>query len=153
MITRPLDLASKLQPSPRGNDALFYVNVGLLAVFFGVFGSKHVLSPGLAVDFALPVVEAAASATLPTDAVIAVPSAGTALVEGRILNFKALGEWLRGQALGRPGRRLLVHAAGTLPAKDLAEIYALAADAGFAGVLIATERPAAETRDLARGAD
>lgn len=153
MITRPLDLASRLAPPPRGLDALFYVNVGVLVLFFLLYGSRFVLAPGLAVDFALPRVDAdsAGMARMETDTVIAVPAANMAVVEGAVLDFKGLGAWLRTQAKpgsekagglrsgGVPKRRLLVQASASLPARDLAEIYALAADAGFAGVLIATD--------------
>ena len=59
MITRPLDLAAKLRPEPRRFDALFYVNVGVLALFFLVFGSRFVLAPGLGLDFKLPEMPAA----------------------------------------------------------------------------------------------
>jgi biopolymer transport protein ExbD len=170
MITRPLDLASRLKPAPRGLDALFYVNVGGLAVFFVVFGSRFVLAPGLAVDFALPQADRAATATLTTDVVIAVPASNMAVVDGAVVDFQGLGEWLRGQAgeaggvvgaaagattatsvenerntAGAPRKRLLVQASGALPARDLTQIYALAAEAGFAGVLIATDE-ASEAR-------
>ena len=144
MITSPLDLAARLKPISRGWDTLFYVNVGALAVFFFVFGSRFVLAPGLAVDFALPRAGAAATSTLTTDVVIAVPATGMAVVDGAVLDFNRLGVWLREQAArpGRPGeaprKRLLVQASGSLPARDLAELYALAADAGFSGVLVAT---------------
>ncbi len=142
MITRPLDLAARLKPISRGWDTLFYVNVGALAVFFFVFGSRFVLAPGLAVDFALPKAGTAATSALMTDVVIAVPAAGMAVVDGAVLDFTRLGPWLREQG-SRPGRggtrkRLLVQASGSLPARDLAEIYALAAEAGFSGVLVAT---------------
>lgn len=144
MITRPLDLASRLNPAPRRLEALFYVNVGALAVFFFVFGSRFVLAPGLAVDFALPTASKAATAELVTDVVIAVPAPDMAIVDGAVLDFAGLGEWLRaGSGEGRGRKRLLVHASGALPARDLAEIYALAADAGLLGVVIATD-PASE---------
>lgn len=152
MITRPLDLASRLRPAPRGLDALFYVNVGALAVFFLIFGSRFVLAPGLAVDFALPRADRVATATLTTDVVIAVPASNMAVVDGAVVDFQGLGEWLRARSgagggavavtaksPGTPQRRLLVQASGALPARDLTQIYALAADAGFAGVLIATD--------------
>lgn len=156
MITRPLDLASRLRPGPRGLDALFYVNVGALALFFFVFGSRFVLAPGLAVDFALPRADAAATARLTTDIVIAVPASDMAVVDGAVVDFNGLGEWLRGrgQAAGAsattaagassaaPRLRLLVQASGSLPARDLARLYALAANAGFSGVLIATDEAA-----------
>lgn len=147
MITRPLDLASRLRPAPRGLDALFYVNVGALAVFFLVFGSRFVLAPGLAVDFALPAADAAATARLTTDVVVSVPASNMAVVDGAVVDFKGLGEWLRTRAAtdkavaGAAKKRLLVQASGSLPARDLTELYALAASAGFSGVLIATDDP------------
>ncbi|MES2693718.1 MAG: hypothetical protein V4773_09610 [Verrucomicrobiota bacterium] len=49
MITRPLDLASRLRPEPRSFDWLFYVNAGLLVLFFALFGSRFVLAPGVSV--------------------------------------------------------------------------------------------------------
>lgn len=148
MITRPLDLASRLRPAPRGWDAFFYVNVAALAVFFLVFGSRFVLAPGLAVDFALPAADAAATSRMTTDVVIAVPAPNMAVVNGAVVDFKGLGEWLRAQAASgkagaASGKRLLVQASGSLPARDLTELYALAAAAGFSGVLIATDDAAA----------
>lgn len=158
MITRPLDLAARLRPIPRGWDTLFYVNVCALAVFFFVFGSRFVLAPGLAVDFALPQAGAVATAAVRTDVVIAVPASGMAVVNGAVLDFAGLGVWLREQGASSGGggvadagttrrKRLLVQASASLPARDLAQIYALAADAGFDGVLIAT----AESDPVAAG--
>lgn len=141
MITRPLDLASRLRPAPRGLDALFYVNVGALALFFAVFGSRFVLAPGLAVDFALPAASSAGTSTRITDLVIAVPASDMAVVDGAVLDFQALATWLGEQGGGGDGsRRLLVQVSASLPARDLAALYAMAARAGFAGVLIATDR-------------
>ena len=145
MITRPLDLAARMRPAPRGLDALFYVNVGALALFFFVFGSRFVLAPGLAVDFAPPAADESATARLTTDVVIAVPASNMAVVDGAVVDFKGLGEWWRARAHAGPGaaaggrkKRLLVQASGALPARDITQLYALAADAGFGGVLIAT---------------
>ncbi len=142
MITRPLDLASRLRPVPPAWDALFYVNTGALALFFVLFGSRHVLSPGLGVDFALPLAAETATSVLGTDVVIAVPAPGMVVVEGAVVDYAGLRVWLRAKAEGVRRKRLLVQASGALPARDLAEIYALAADAGFTGVLIATNAPA-----------
>jgi biopolymer transport protein ExbD len=141
VITRPLELASRLREAPRGGATLFYVNVGLLALFFGLFGSRFVLSPGLGLDFSLPVAGTAGTAAFTAEVVIAVPASGTALVEGQVLDFKALSAWLKAQDTKKGKRRLLVQASDALPSKDLADIYSMAADAGFLGVLIATEKP------------
>jgi biopolymer transport protein ExbD len=120
---------------------LFYVNVGLLVLFFGLFGSRFVLSPGLGLDFSLPVAGAAGTAAFAAEVVIAVPASGTALVEGQVLDFKGLSAWLKAQDAKKGRRRLLVQASATLPSNDLAEIYSMAAEAGFVGVLVATEKP------------
>jgi biopolymer transport protein ExbD len=142
VITRPLELASRLRETPRGGATLFYVNAGLLAVFFGLFGSRFVLSPGLGLDFSLPAAGAAGTAAFAAEVVIAVPASGTALVDGQVLDFKALSSWLKAQDAKKGRRRLLVQASAALPSRDLAEIYSMAADAGFAGVLFATEKQA-----------
>jgi biopolymer transport protein ExbD len=141
MITRPLDLASRLRPAPRGLDALFYVNVGALALFFTLFGSRFVLAPGLAVDFVLPQVAPAGASMRITDLVIAVPASNMAVVDGAVLDFKALERWLMEQAgNGDNPQRLLVQVSASLPARDLVSLYAMAAKARFASVLVATNR-------------
>lgn len=142
MITGPLELASRLRKTAQGGSALFYVNVGLLALFFGLFGSRFVLSPGLGIDFALPAAGEAGTSVFAAEVVIAVPTSGTALVDGQVFDFKALSAWLNTQDAKKGRRRLLVQASAALPARDLAEIYSMAAEAGFIGVLIATEKPA-----------
>jgi biopolymer transport protein ExbD len=142
VITRPLDLASRLKPVARGWDTLFYVNTGALALFFLLFGSRYVVAPGLGVDFALPTAGEAATSTLITDVVIAVPAPGMVVVEGAVVDYAGLAGWLRTRVAGERRKRLLVQASASLPARDLAEIYALAADAGFSGVLIATNAAA-----------
>lgn len=140
MITRPLDLASKLREASPGGVHLFYINVGLLALFFGLFGSRFVLSPGLSTDFVLPKAGVPGVSAQIADLVIAVPSSGIALADGQVLDFRSLGLWLKEKNTNSSRRRLLIQASSSLPAKDLAEIYVLAAKAGFAGVLIATEK-------------
>lgn len=143
MITRPLDLAARLKPVPPAWDSFFYVNTSALVLFFLLFGSRHVLAPGLGVDFALPTTAEAATSVLVTDVVIAVPAPGMVVVEGAVVDYAGFTIWLRAKAQGERHKRLLVQASGALPARDLAEIYALAADAGFSGVLIATNAPLA----------
>src|SRR4051812_31791048 len=76
MITRPLDLGSKLRPPPLNFDWLFVANAGLLALFFMVFGSRFVLAPGLGVAFRLPTVAGANAAARPPTHVINVLESG-----------------------------------------------------------------------------
>jgi len=139
MITRPLDLSSRLRAAPRNFDVLFYVNVGLIAFMFVLFGSRFVLSPGLGVDFKVPTMDGALGAAVPTDVVIAVKGSDLAFVEGAKVDSAGLRRWLIGRAQGRPGLRLLVQADASLSTKDLTDIYEMAREAGFAAVQIAAE--------------
>ncbi len=140
MITRPLDLSSRLRPPSRSMDVWFVANVGVIALFFSVFGSRFVLSPGLATDFALPVAQAGQLTAVPTDVVIAVKGTDMALAEGAVLDFAALENWLVERVGERPGLSLLVQAGAAVTTGDLAQIHAMAARAGFARVLVAAER-------------
>jgi biopolymer transport protein ExbD len=139
MITRPLNLSSRLRPPPRGFESLFYVNAGLIALFFVLLGSRFVLSPGLGVDFTVPEAPAALQAAVSTDVVIAVKGRDMAFVGGAKVNFAGLERQLVRQVDGRKGMRLLVQADALLTAGDLIDIYDLARRAGFASVQIAAE--------------
>ena len=145
MITRPLDLSYRLRPPPRNFDALFYVSAGLIALMFALFGSRFVLSPGLGVDFKLPVVPTALAGAATTDVIIAIKGADLIFVEGAKVDSAGLRSWLFERAKGHPGLRLLVQADVTLTTKDLTSIYDMAHEAGFAGVQIAAEPPEQQT--------
>ena len=68
MLSRPLDLASRLRPAPRNFDHVFLINLGLIALFFQVFDSPYVLAPVLEIGgFDLPVAaKAGVGAPTPT---------------------------------------------------------------------------------------
>jgi len=139
MITRPLDLSSRLRPPPRSFDFIFYVNAGLIALMFALFGSRFVLSPGLGVDFKVPANDAALISAVPTDVVIAVKGADLAFVEGAKVNSDGLRLWLVERAKGHEELRLLIQADASLSTKDLTDICEMARKAGFAAVQIAAE--------------
>jgi biopolymer transport protein ExbD len=141
MITRPLDLSARLRPPPKGFESLFYVNAGLIVLFFVLFGSRFVLSPGLGVDFDVPVVPAALQAAVSTDVVVAVKGRDMAFVGGAKVNFAGLEQQLTRQVDGRKGLRLLVQADAQLTTQDLTDIYDMARRAGFGAVQIAAEPP------------
>jgi biopolymer transport protein ExbD len=139
MITRPLDLSSRLKPPPRGFESLFYVNGGLIVLFFVLFGSRFVLSPGLGVDFDVPAMPGALEGAVATDVVVAIKGADMAFVEGAKVNFAGLRQYLVERAQGRTGMRLLVQADAALTTRELMEVYDMARAAGFASVQIAAE--------------
>lgn len=95
MISRPLDLASKLRPEPRSFDWLFYVNAGLLVLFFSLFGSRFVLAPGVTM---LPGIAGADAQARPTTHYITVNDDRQILAGDGLRDLAGLSTWLRQQA-------------------------------------------------------
>lgn len=151
MITRPLDLASKLRPPPRNFDVLFLVNVGLIGLFFGVFGSRFVLAPGLGLDFRMPQMSGAMAGAAATTHVISVPRSGLFFADGA-MNVAQLRGWLEAQAKTVKEPVLLVRANASVPLTDLTEISALAREAGFARVIVGAQEPPAPGAEATEGA-
>ncbi len=133
MITRPLDLASRLRqpPGPLSGLALYMVNVVLLGLFFVLFGSRFVLSPGLPVDFSLPSMPGAYSGAAPTSMVIAIKDTDFIITEDGLMNLAQLRVWLAARASDRPGAQLLIHADVSVPLLDLIAVAASAREAGL----------------------
>ena len=141
MITRPLDLSSRLRPAPRTFDGLFLVNLGLLALFFTLFGSRFVLAPGLGVDFRLPEVAGANAGARPTTHVISVINSGQIFTHDGLRKMSELGRWLQTQAEGTAAPLLLVRAGTEVPTAVLADVAGAARAAGFE-ILWAVGEPA-----------
>jgi len=144
VITRPLDLASKLRSEPRSFDCLFYVNVGLIAFFFSLFGSRFVLAPGLGVDFQIPKMAGAVEGAAITDRFISVLPSGQIFADG-LLTMSQLREWLKIEAKKLREPSLLVRASEGVPISQLTEIVSAAREAGFTRVVWGAEEPATES--------
>jgi biopolymer transport protein ExbD len=149
MITRPLDLASRLRPSPRNFDWVFFVVGGLIVLFFSLFGSRFVLAPGLGVDFRLPTLPGAQAGAAATTHVITIKSGGFknggfVFAESGALNVKQFGDWLKAAARTTKAPVLLVQASADVPMADLTDILTIAQEAGFVRVQFAADRPAAQ---------
>lgn len=146
MITRPLDLASRLRPEPRNFDALFFVNVGLLVLFFGLFASRFVLAPGLGVDFKLPEVQGSLTGATVTTSTISVKNSGQIFADG-LLTMSQLREWLKGEVRKTKNPSLLVRMSSGVPVSVQNEIVSAARAAGFgSNIVLAAEEPAAAPR-------
>ena len=147
MITRPLDLLSKLRPAPRNYDFLFLVNGGLIALFFSIFGSRFVLSPGLRVnntDITLRTSPNAIESAVATRISISVNANGQIWGDTGLINESHLKEWLTEQAKRAPGSVLLVLGDSHASMDVYANISDTATAAGFSGVHIAAQQaPAA----------
>jgi biopolymer transport protein ExbD len=148
MIARPLDLATRLRPPPHGTGALHYVNVGLLGLFFSLFGSRFVLAPGLGVDFQLPEMAGArAGAAQTTSYVINVLRSGQIFTEDGLVDMGQLREWLKVRAARDIGSRptLLIRADSGVPLSELVDIQGIARGAGFGRVLWGAEERGADS--------
>ncbi|MBS0663578.1 MAG: biopolymer transporter ExbD [Verrucomicrobia bacterium] len=144
MITRPLDLQSKLRHGPRNFDLLFLVNGGLLVMFFMLFDSKFVLAPGLGVDFRLPVMPGAMANAMATSSTISVKNSGQIFADG-LLTMDQLREWLKAEARKTKQPSLLVRMSAGVPVAVQNEIVSAAREAGFgANIVLAAEEPAAD---------
>jgi biopolymer transport protein ExbD len=142
MITRPLDLASKLRPPPRNFDFVFLVNGGLIVMFFLLFGSRFVLAPGLGVDFIMPEMPGAVAGAARTTHVVSVIRPGLIFVDDGAINFEQLKDWLKVQAKTTPQPSLLVRAsASQVPVTDLTDIASAAQAAGFVRVVVGALEP------------
>jgi biopolymer transport protein ExbD len=139
MITRPLELSSRLRAAPRNYDWLFVVNVAAIAVCFSLFGSQFVLSPGLGVDFALPMVQPGAADLRPTSHVITVVNEGQIFVRDGVRTLDELPDWLRAEARKTKRPALLVRAGAGVPASILARVLGMAHAAGFSVTLAVEE--------------
>lgn len=143
MITRPLDLASRLRAEPPSFDFLFFVNGGLIALFFTLFGSRFVLAPGLGVEFQMPVLAGATTGAVTTDRYISVLPSGQIFADG-LMNMDQLTDWLRREAKGLRDPSLLVRASAGVPVSQLTEIVSVAREAGFIRVVWGAEAPLSE---------
>ena len=146
MISRPLDLASRLQPTPRSRLALFFCNTAVVIFLFSLFGSRFVLAPGLGVDFQLPRVAGAASGAVRTSHVVTVVSAGQIFAGDGLRSPAQLRDWLVAQASATKEPSLLILANERVPVSVIADIAGMAASTGFSVHVAATETGAASAR-------
>ena len=140
MIARPLDLASRLRPPPQGMVTLHYVNVGLLGLFFTLFGSRFVLAPGLGVDFQLPQQPGAQAGAAQASNVISDLRSGQIFTDEGLVDMGQLGEWLATRAARERTPTLLIRASAEVTLSELIEIEGAAHNAGFKVLLGAEDR-------------
>ncbi|MFT3782888.1 MAG: biopolymer transporter ExbD [Nibricoccus sp.] len=143
MITRPLDLLSKLRPPPRNYDFLFLVNGALIALFFSLFGSRFILSPGLRIsgaDLQIGSSPYAIEAAQYTRVTISVYASGEMWGDSGLLNDAQLTPWLKKQAKRAPDSVLLVIMDKNAPSEMLKKIYDAARAVGFKSIQLAAQQ-------------
>jgi hypothetical protein len=145
MITRPLDLASRLRPEPRSFDWLFYVNGGLIVLFFSLFGSRFVLAPGLGLNFQVPTMPGAMAGAALTTHRISVMRSDLIFVDEGAINARDLRSWLVREAKKTKHPSLLVLVGAGVPTMDFTDIASSAIAAGFVQVQMGAQEPAAKS--------
>lgn len=137
MLSRPLDLASRLRPAPRNFDHVFLINLGLIALFFRVFDLPYVLAPALELGgFELPVVAKAGvgapSPTLSITVTAGVSGGPNIIVDSgphNLAQFKVLLKEHARTVKTTPVLSMLVDR--RVPFGDWSDIRAAAEEAGF----------------------
>lgn len=135
MITRPLDLQSRLTPPSQRLNVLPLFDVLLIAFFFSLLSSKYVLSPGLTLN--LP--QGGSGPGLPASAVLTVRSDQMLLFEGRIVNMSGLAPALREYVKKRGETNLLVYFDQDVSVQTLFSVAEVAREQGVARVQLAAE--------------
>ncbi|MBI2518283.1 MAG: biopolymer transporter ExbD [Opitutae bacterium] len=153
MITRPLDLQSKLNPPPRDLDLFFWVNVGVVALFFALLGSRFVLAPGVPVQVggtstALELPQANSAVQGSASVVVSYRRDNMVLFEGGIYELRDLRKAMESYAKKHPGATMLVRVDKQVSVQGLLDLFDMARSAGFAQVLLAAEPHANEESAL-----
>jgi biopolymer transport protein ExbD len=152
VITRPLDLESRMSPPPRDLPGVAWVNVGVIVLFFSLLGSRFVLAPGVLLGVGgsggteLPVVSASSLTLAETSVVISYNRDGVILFEGGM--YRSLAELrvpLAAYARSHPGAVIQLNADRRLSTQAWADLVTMAGAVGFSNVLLGAE-PSAEDR-------
>lgn len=143
MITRPLDLLSRLNRPARDLDVMHWISVIVVMVFFTLVGSRFVIAPGLLIggneaEFGLPRLGGGAQYLATAPVVVGFRRDNVILFEGGV--YKRLVD-LAGplQAAGRRHRGEILHvmADRQVSVVLVAELSELAIKSGFGGVHMA----------------
>ena len=149
MITRPLELASRLSPPSHDLDFVAWVNVGVIVLFFSLFGSDFVLAPGLPVGVGeqgtvvLPSVGPASHGAGTASVVVSYRSDRVILFEGGMYSLSELRKHMEAYVKDHPGAVMLVRADRQVSVQAFADLCEMARTVGFANVLLAAEPPPA----------
>ncbi len=150
MITRPLDLESRMSPPPRDFNAVAWVNVGLIVLFFSLLGSRFVLATGVLVGVGeaeaieLPSVNPASASTAATSVVVSYRRDNVILFEGGMYSLAELRKHMEAYTRNNPGSVMLVRADKQVSNQALADLFAMAGAVGFKNVLLAAEPTVSE---------
>jgi biopolymer transport protein ExbD len=144
MITRPLDLQSRLSAPPRDTDVLFWLNAGAVALFFGLLGSRFVLFTGERVQLEgpPPAVDIPSSGNAEqgvASVVVSYRRDNMVLFEGGIYELRELLPPMVKYSKRHPGSTMVLRVDKQVSVQGLLDLFDLAKQAGFSQVLLAAE--------------
>ena len=154
MITRPLELQSRLSAPPRDLNFFAWVSVGVIALFFGLLGSRFVLPPGTVIDtgsgaenaFILPQGGSIPDGVGPaTSVVVSYRRDNVILFEGGMYTLIELRKHMEAYAKEHPKAVMLVRADRQVSVQAFLDLCEMAKQVGFARVVMAAEQPAPES--------
>lgn len=141
MITRPLELQSKVAAAPRDLDVFFWVNAGVICLFFALLGSKFVLAPVFPVDvnggFELPQTKGAVPRA--AEVVVNYRRDNMILFEGGIYELANFRPVLERYAQQHKGATMIVRVDRQVSMQGFIDLCDLARAAGFGAVHVAAE--------------
>jgi biopolymer transport protein ExbD len=157
MITRPLDLGSKLRAAPATFEWLFFVNGGLIVLFFYLFASQFVLAPSLGVQFRPPEMAGAEANAESASHHVRVTDAGQIFAGDGSLSLEQFQKWLHAQMVEWRGAKradppvLLIQHGANVSAEIWMRIVGLAQSEGFKVTVWAEEKHKSRAVDTAGG--
>lgn len=150
MITRPLELETRLSPAPRDLDFVAWVNVGVIVLFFTLLGSPFVLAPGLPIGVdgqnvtELPHVAGASEHSGAASVVVTYRRDNVILFEGGMYTLAELQKHMEGYTKTHANAVMLVRADRQVSMQQFLELCEMARSVGFVNVLVAAEPQATE---------
>jgi len=142
MITRPLDLESRMSPPPRDFNAVAWVNVGLIVLFFSLLGSRFILAPGIVLGVgtdggSAPVQPAGGAGN--TYLVVNYLRDNVVVFEDGIYPVAELRKRMEAYIKKHPGAVLQVNADRQVSWQSILELSTMAKAVGFAYITVPTE--------------
>ncbi len=146
MITRPLNLLSRLKKPSLRFDVVALFDIMVVVFGFTLLSSRFIFAPGITID--LPRVAADDLVGIRTDAVLTIGANEMLLFEGAILNFDNFEARLEDYFAGRTDGALLIRADRSISMETLMEVAQLARAVGVERVQIAAVPAPAEEREF-----
>ena len=150
MITRPLELESRLSPPPRDLDFVAGVTVAVIVLFFSLLGSRFVLAPGVPIGvgdqngLVLPQGGGPTESTGTASVVVSYRRDDVILFEGGMYSLRDLRKQMADYAKKHPNAVMLVRADRQVSMQAFLDLCDMAKSVGFAHVVVAAETPGAE---------